>query len=368
MGVFPWSDISGIVMKTLDLYIGGGFARYFLLVLFILLFMFSFFEFIGQLGDVGKGSYQVKETFFFVLFTLPGRILYLIPLSTLLGSIVFLGLLADNNELLAMYAAGISVRRICFSILAAAVLPMLLAGILAEFIAPPLGQRARTQRLAALADTDIIFTKSGFWARKEPFFIHVHKICDNGSPTDIDIFEWDREGRLRVFTHARKADITEDKRWLLKDVEQKTISGLKISTQKLHALSLESFLSAEQMAIQEFPPEGLSPSDLYQYTRMMQKRGLNVDQYNMVFWQKVTVPLTTGAMVLISLTFVLRLTHGTTAGYRIMLGSIVGVALHLLNQIFGHIGLLLSLNPTFITMTPIAIIICLAFWLLPHGP
>ena len=71
--------ISEIEMKTLDLYIGSGFTRYFLLVLFILAFLFSLFEFFGQLDDVGRGYYQLQDAFFFVLLTLPGRILDLIP-------------------------------------------------------------------------------------------------------------------------------------------------------------------------------------------------------------------------------------------------------------------------------------------------
>ncbi|MBW1851715.1 MAG: LPS export ABC transporter permease LptG [Deltaproteobacteria bacterium] len=355
-------------MKTLDLHIGGEFTRYFLLVLFILGSLFSLFEFFGQLDDVGKGSYQLKDAFLLVLFTLPGRILDLIPVSTLLGSIIALGLLADNNELLAMQASGISVKRICWSVIAAAALPMLAAGLLAEFIVPPLEQQAHRRRLAAMGDADITFTKSGFWARKGPFFIHVRKIHPGGIPGDVDIFEWDPDGRLRVFTHARKADITEEKQWVLTDIEQKTVTDRGITTRSLDTLSLESFLSAKQMAIQKLPPESLSPSALYQYTRILQARGQNADQYKMVFWQKVSTPLTTVAMVLLSLSFVFGPTRGMTAGHRIMMGSTVGIVLYFLNQILGHFGLILGVNPALTTVTPLAVILSLALWLLSRGP
>jgi len=355
-------------MKIIDLYIGKSFTRCFLLVLSILGFLFSFFEFILELDEVGKGHYQLKDALFFVLLTLPGRLLDLIPYSSLLGGIIALGLLADKHELVAMQASGISARRICLAVIAAATLPMLASGILAEFVVPPLEQQARTERLVALTNADITFTKSGFWARNGLVFIHVRKIHPGGIPVDVDIFEWDQKGRLRIFTHARKADVTENNLWVLTDAEQRIITAQGVTTRRLPRLALKSFLSSEQMKIQEFPPEIQSPSDLYQYIRLLRERGQNPDQYQLLFWQKVSTPLSTAALVLLSLTFVFRPTRRHPAGFRILTGSIVGIALYFLNQILGNLGLVLGLNLALIVMAPVAAIFCFALWLLSRGP
>jgi len=138
-------------MKTLDRYIGSRFIWGFLLVMLILVFLFSFLELVVQLDDVGKGNYQVLDCFLFVALTLPTRILDLVSLSALLGSILALGMLADRGELVAMRAAGLSVGRICVSVLAAGGLLMMLTGIVAEFVAPPLEQQARTRRSLAIS-------------------------------------------------------------------------------------------------------------------------------------------------------------------------------------------------------------------------
>ncbi|NWG75785.1 MAG: LPS export ABC transporter permease LptG [Rubrivivax sp.] len=356
------------MLKIINRYIGRIFTRCFLLVLSVLAFLFSFFEFILELDDVGKGHYQIRDAFWFIILTLPGRILDLIPQSSLLAGIIALGFLADTNELVAMQASGISIRRICSSVLVAALLPMLAAGILAEFVVPPLEQQARTRRLVALTGADITFTKSGFWARNGPVFIHVRKIHPGGIPVDVDIFEFDQNGHLRVFTHAWKADVAVDARWVLTDVEQRSITTHGVTTTRLPRLTLESFLSAEQITIQEFPPEIQSPSDLYQYIRLLQERGQNADQYELLFWQKVTSPLSTGALVLLSLSFVFGPTRSKTAGFRVIMGSIVAIAVHFLNHILGHLGLLFGLNLALITMAPIAAIFFLGLWLISLGP
>jgi lipopolysaccharide export system permease protein len=354
-------------MKILDFYIGRTLIQYFLIVLLLLCFMFSLFEFFEQMDDVGKGAYQFKDALLFVLMTLPGRIIDLIPQSILLGSVIALGLMSDNNELLALSAGGISMWRICWSALITAALIMAATGVIAEFIAPPLDHHARTRRLVALADKDILMTKDGFWVHKQPFFIHVRKILNDGSPSGIDIFEWDPDGRLRVFTHAQTAEMSGDKQWILKDIVQRTITEQNVSTRSLDTLPLALFMHSEQMVLQEFPPESLSPSDLYRYTRLMEARGQNVDQYKMVFWQRATTPFAMLAMTLISLTFVFGPTRGTSAGYKIMMGSIVGICLHFINQILGLIGLFFGINPAITTMTPIIIILCLALWILSRS-
>ena len=93
-------------MKTLDRHIGISFLHSFLLIFMILVALFSFLELMSQLDDVGKGNYQVKDVFFFIGLTLPRRMLEMMPISTLLGSVVALGILADHGELLAMQAGG----------------------------------------------------------------------------------------------------------------------------------------------------------------------------------------------------------------------------------------------------------------------
>ncbi len=58
--------------------------------------LFSFLELVSQLDDIGKGSYQTIDAFLYVAYTLPGRVLGLAAVSSLLGAIVGLGTLANT--------------------------------------------------------------------------------------------------------------------------------------------------------------------------------------------------------------------------------------------------------------------------------
>jgi len=349
-------------MKTIDRYIGNSLLRSFGLVVIILVVLFSFLELLSQLNVVGKGNYLVEDVFLFIGLTLPRRMLDLMPISTLLGSVVALGLLADHGELLAMQAGGISVQRICWSMFATGMILIVFTVLLADMVVPPLDQLARKKRAHAISGSDFTLTKQGFWSRRGSTYIHVGKTHSGGVAADLDIFEADKKGRLKTYTHAREANIHNNDQWVLKGITQKTFTDEGIKTTRMPKLILASFLSSEQVRFLEIPADSLSSSDLYRYVETMRENGQNTDLYMLALWRKLSVPLSTGAMVLLSLTFVFGFTRRITAGKRIMMGSFVGIAFYSVDQVIVHLGLLLSLSPMIIAMTPVVLISGIALW------
>lgn len=349
-------------MKTLDRYIGSAFIRSFGLIVGILLVLFSFFELMSQLNDVGKGSYRIWDAVVFTGLTLPRRMLDLMPISTLLGGIIGLGLLADHHELLAMQAGGMSARRISLSMLASGSILMLMTLLLAELVVPPMDELARTRRSLALSDSGVTVTKEGFWARRGRAYIHVGKTLYGGAAAEVDIFETDTAGLLRTFTHAREASIQENNRWLLQGITLKTFTEQGIATRQVASLTLDSFLTSDQVDILELPASSLSAADLHRYIQAMEANGQNADRYALALWRKLSLPLTTGAMILLVLPFIFGSSRSVAASKRIVLGSFVGIALFFADQLAVHMGLLLSLHPVITAMAPVVLIWAVAGW------
>jgi lipopolysaccharide export system permease protein len=351
-------------IKIIDRYIGRNTLQGFLLVLSLLVVLLSFMELLIQIKDVGKGSFQMPDAFSFVVLTIPKRIVDLMPVAALLGSIVALGLLADHQELTAMQAAGISVQRIAFSVLGTSVVIMLAAIIMAEFIAPPLDQMARIQRSRAIYGKAMMMSKEGFWVRHGSAFVHVERSLSNEQAADIEVYELDESGRLRQFISAAEAIIHGGQNWQLRGIQAKTFSGDSVSAQAMDEYRLTSFLTPGQMALFQLPPDSLSLSDLWSYIRNLEERAQNSKAYALAFWQKICLPVTTGVMVLLSLTFIFGSTRTRNASQRIFAGMLTGVVFHLANQILGHLGLILNIPPILTTLVPVGFILALALRLL----
>ncbi len=350
------------MMKILDRHIASGLLRIFFVILLILAVLFSFFELMAQMDAVGTGAYRVSDALFFVLLTLPKRLLDLMSICTLLAGIIALGLMADHGELLAMQAAGISRFRISLSTFAAGILLMLAAGILAEWVVPPMEQKAHQLRAQLLYDKDVTLIGQGIWTRRKDTYIHASRIIGRGLAADLDIFEFTPEGRLKTFSHAKRAVIRKNGQWMLSDITRKVIKDREITTTEYSRLELDKFLTARQVRVLQLPPYSLPTRDLIRYIRALRQGGQDPDPYLLALWRKFTVPLTTGAMLLLSLSFVFGSARNISAGRRIMLGSLVGVAFYFADQLIMNLGLLLSLNPLATALIPALLISGAASW------
>ncbi|MDJ0720765.1 MAG: LPS export ABC transporter permease LptG [Desulfobacterales bacterium] len=345
---------------TIDYHIGRHTLQGVFLVLAGLLVLFGFLELLSQLNDVGKGQFRLSDAFVYAALTLPRQAVILMPISALLGCTVALGMLADHNELTAMQAAGISVRRIGFSVAAASIVLMLISIFVAEFIAPPLDQYARQRRSEARYGKKVLMSKSGFWVRQDRFFIHVAGSFSERQASDIELYELDAEGQISRFLHARSATLQGDRTWLLEGVSQQIVQGEVILTEAIGNYRLNSFLTPHQMQIFKLPPGSLSISDLWTYIRSLKARNQNAENYDLAFWQKITQPVNTASMVLLALTFIFGPVRLRSAGKRIATGVIVGTMLYMLYQVCGHMGLLFDIPPALTTLVPVILILLFA--------
>lgn len=357
-----------IAWTTLDQYIGGSIVRGCLLVMLILIGLFSFLELVDEVDDVGKGDYEMRDALAYVLLMLPERTLDLIPVAVLIGSVMALGALMRGSELLVMQASGVSPMRILTGALKTAVFLMFLVFGVEQFVAPPLAQQAHTQRQLALAGAGSIRTEHGFWSREGKQFINVDTMSLGRIPMNVSIYHFSDEGDLRQYIRARYADTSNTRRWVLIDVTEKRIGEYDLTVRHHARLVWDSFLKPEQLGILVLPPESLSLTDLYQYIRYLERSGQKTDRYELALWDRLSLPLATGAMVLLAVPFVFGSPRRQTAGRMILIGTLVGVGFYLLDQIVSYLSLLdklvLPLSPPWVKLAPVFLILVAALLLL----
>ena len=99
-------------MGLLQRYIAKTILASTMMVLFVLLGLYTFMDFINELDDLGKGNYQLMDVARYMALSMPKRIYELLPVAALLGSVLGLDNLASQSELVAMRAAGVSIQKI----------------------------------------------------------------------------------------------------------------------------------------------------------------------------------------------------------------------------------------------------------------
>ena len=289
---------------------------------------------------------------------MPGYLLTLLQFLALLGTSVALGGLAHTKELTAMRAAGISILRIGLATLRSGIMVMLVIIVVMEWIAPPLHQQALKRQSLALSGVDVLIEKHGFWIHKDNRFINVRNIYHCNTPADIHVFEFDPGNQqLNRYLHADQAETNDRKQWLYKDLIIKDYQRGLVETRREAGLVRESYLTKKQLQVLELPIESLSPSDLYQYLRYLHASGQITERFELVFWQKITLPVVVVVMMLCSFPFVFGSMRVSSMGKRIVLATITGLSFQLISQLLANLGLMLNLSPLLMVLLPIVAIL-----------
>ncbi|ABA58373.1 LPS export ABC transporter permease LptG [Nitrosococcus oceani] len=331
-------------MKILDRYIAKAVISYTLLVLFILIALYTFLQFVTELEDVGEGDYGVMGALRYTTYSIPQHIYDLLPVAALLGSVLGLGYLAGQSELVAMRAAGFSVGRITLSALATGMIFVIVTVLMGEVVAPPAQQAAN--KLRSLAKTGHLSEDGGqgFWSRNGNNFNHVGRVLPNGQYEYIEIFEFDDQRRLRIVTQAARAIYHKDG-WHLYDVTQRLISTKGITTRRLDEALWESGLNPEMLDVVMVDPQQLSAWGLYRYIGYLQKSKQAAEQYRQAFWSKIVAPFSTLIMMFLAIPFIFGPLRSVSVGQRILVGALVGIGFFLFNRLFNQLGLVFDLPP-----------------------
>ncbi|MEJ2565072.1 MAG: LPS export ABC transporter permease LptG [Gammaproteobacteria bacterium] len=350
-------------MRLLDRYIGVTVAGSTLVVLAVLLALFSFGSFVTELNAVGKGDYTLTVAAEYVLLTLPHVTYQLFPVVALLGSVIGLGVLASNNELLVMRAAGISVGRITLAVMKVGLLWIIVAVILGEFVAPLADRYAQTMHNTALVDRFAITSQNGLWARDGENYIHIRDVFANGVVGGVTIYKLDGKQRLLEVTQARTGRFV-DGEWRLRKVKRSLIDPAHIVTQDLKQLEWRSLLTPEMIDVVVVKPNSLSLKGLLDYIRYLRDNGLDAEHYQRAFWNKLIQPATTAVMVFLSIPFIFGPLRSVGVGQRIFVGALVGIGFYLLGQLFGIAGMLYHVPTALSAVLPTGLFFILGIMLM----
>ncbi len=143
-------------MSIIDRYIARNFLSGSSIVLMILLSLFGFLTLAEALEDVGKGMFTTFDALAIVGYALPRLMLDLLPVTALLGVLIGLGAMANNQELTVLRAAGFSVARIAWPVVEVVLVVIALVLTLQFFVVPELELSAARVRAKTSTETTIV--------------------------------------------------------------------------------------------------------------------------------------------------------------------------------------------------------------------
>ncbi len=349
-------------MNVLTRYIIKEVTKGSLVAVLILLTLFNLFTFSDELKDLGKGDYGLKQILMYLTLTSPRVFFELVPSAALLGSLFVVGAMANNREIVAMRAVGLSTGWIIRSIMLAGLLLVFIAVCVGEFVAPPCERNAQLLKTTAQNDGVVMRSQYGMWLREGNRFINVRKILDDGSLGDIRIYEIDQQHRLTQVTQADHGKFLGDQQWRLSNIRQSLIESNQIHAEAKPDMQWQSSIDSDLLKVAVVNSDNLSLYDLYMYIDFLKTNNQKSQIYEMAFWSRLVNPLVTFVMLMVSIPFVIGIGRGISAGGRIMMGILIGMSFNILDRIASNMGLIYDVNPLLMAIAPSTIVFVMALY------
>jgi lipopolysaccharide export system permease protein len=315
------------------------------------------------LGDIGRGYYSMQHVGEYVALRIPGKVVEFMPLAVLIGTILSLGGLASNSEIIAMQASGVSVAGLLRPVILSAILLAFLTFLVADIVVPASETSARAIRTSAINNTPAIRGKKGIWVKDAGQVIHIDVLRPGGRAEGIEIYQLNEEGNLVQTLMAETATQIEDQ-WRLETVQSVQYKQNSIQTKDFVELIYTGKISSKLLDALLIEPRQMSSVDLHDYKAFLVKNNLDDSVESLTFWQKVFVPLTVIVMCLLAVPFVLGSQRQGNTGQRLITGILLGLAYVVASRLITQFGIQINLLPIINAIAPTVLFFILSIYLL----
>ena len=319
--------------------------------LLLLVSLALFFTFVGELDHIGKSGYGILQVLEYLALSAPGKVVEFLPLAVLLGSMLSLGSLASNSELIAMQASGITLQRMLGAVLQAGLIIALVGFLLADWVLPDSEINALKLKNQSRQQTSALDTGQGLWLKDESRVVHVAELLPNGYARNIEIYHLDGQGGLKTMIKAESAQPL-DGGWELYRVSQTSLSAGEASSQQFEQLIYPGNLSHELLQVLLVEPRQMSSRDLYAYISFLDDNRLDSRVERLIFWQKMFAPITIVIMCFLAFPFVLGSQRQSNTGQSLLIGILLGLSFAVVDRVLTQLGTQYGINVIAVVLMP----------------
>ena len=348
-------------MKLFDLYIFKNILQSALVVLLIFLTLLGFLEFIAQADDVGVGTYGLNQAIQYSLLKLPSSIFQLMPIIVLIGSLLALGNMSKNSELLVLLTSGFSLQRMSISVFFSGIVLCFFTASIGEYISPKMERYADQYRAINKYQYSRLGNTGGIWLREGDKIININLLNENKSFGNVSIYQLAENNKLSKISRASSAGIDDFNQWILSNLSETVFNNDGINDNYSRYKIEKTKLNRDLVNLTIVKSENLNIVELYRFISYLDGNELDSSPYRMVFHSRIASLLAIPIMCLLALPFSLGFLRKKGIGYRIILGVMIGLVYFLVQQTLAESAAVYNFEPFLVGWSPTLLLTILVF-------
>jgi LPS export ABC transporter permease LptG/LPS export ABC transporter permease LptF len=316
-------------LGTLDRYVALTYLRMLGLSALALCSLFYIATFTEFTEKVLKGSGTWTMLWLFLLYQTPQYFYYVIPLSVLLATLVTVALLTKNSELIVMKACGISLYRVAWPMVGAAVLAGATIFAMEQTVLGPANRKAESIKWVMRGQSPETFdVLNRRWVMGRDGDIYHYNYFDPRQRrfTGLWIYEFNDDMTLLAKrTFAQRAMFVADSTWQVEEGWTREFDRTGEPARFTSFTQTQKVFEPAATFTTESPdPDFMSYTQLRDYTARLRASGLDVVKQQVALWRKLSFPFVTLIMTLLAVPFAVTIGRsGAMAG----IGVAIGIAI-----------------------------------------
>jgi lipopolysaccharide export system permease protein len=317
---------------------------------------------LSELRHVGEGDYGLLQALEYVVMRLPGGLYQFSPLLILMGTIIGLSVLSTYREMMIMRISGFSERQAIQSTLFISLILIVMIGVLGEWLAPKLNEMAETNKQNNRNAGQVVMTSQGTWLHVKDNFIHVDHMIDRHALEGVTRYQFDSHDHLVSVYYAKKL-VYHHHQWVMREGVRTNLSPARDKSEYFQEAPWDLAWNMKILDRDKADLSDLSLFKLGKAAHYLQQNGLQSDEYQYEFWQRIFQPLASLMMVFIAIPFVLSLTQRKLLGMRMMIAMIVGVIFFVLNAFLEQVCVVYQIAPLLAAILPSLLLLSISVFL-----
>ena len=259
----------------------------------ILLFMVA--ESFSKAALIGK-TMTVSLLFEYLMLKVPFMVADFLPVIVLLGAAIYMTEISHYHELVALRAAGVSLRFILTPLLVLASCVGFFTFALGEWVEPVTNVRLDTMEKTLVQGKKPVRADGEQWFRDEGRFFRIQPL--QGKYFKLMMLKTDQQGQWQGRTDASKAYYENGVWYLEKVYVSQPDEKLGIRVQSMPKLTLQSNIGPKTVAAPR--ARDMQWLTLYRFTQALSDAGLDAKQYQYQLHKRIAGPLACLIMVMLA--------------------------------------------------------------------
>ena len=350
-------------MKLVVRYLVGKCLINTLLVLLVFIMLFSAFTIVGELPNLGKGSFNIWAMLIYICALIPSLMYLLMPLAVLIGVMMSMLSLVNYSEYAILRTSGVSLRRITVILAIFGAIFSVITFLIGEVVAPETNHFAKLYKLSRTHDLISTQLRSGVWSRDGVNdFVNIKQIMPDNTIVGVRVFHYDDKFNLQTYTESDEGKFNKtDNKWVLRDVTIKDFTKQDLVTTKLPQLIWKTSISPSFFNILVIAPEDMSVINLIKFINHLEQNKQSTQRYQIAFWNKLLYPIACISMALIALAFTPNNRRNINLSTKLFFGLLIGLAFFFTTRLVGYMAFLFGWN-AIISSTGPTIILFVCGW------